>query len=120
MKYCLVLLFGLSYVAQSFSQSSLYQNSAQRVLDEQRNFLEEHLFSTSFYEHSRLLTNPLPSPLQEEAALGRAISSLQLADALTRTITSGSDLIRLLPPADHASPNTETINSKHVSNRLIR
>ena len=78
MKYCLVLLFGLSYVAQSFSQSSLYQNSAQRVLDEQRNFLEEHLFSTSFYEHSRLLTNPLPSPLQEEAALGRAISSLQL------------------------------------------
>jgi tetratricopeptide (TPR) repeat protein len=78
MKYLLVLLAGLFVCAEVFSQSTLYQTSPQKALDEQLELFDKQLFSANIYDNSRILNQSLSDEQQKSAELHRAMSALQL------------------------------------------
>lgn len=78
MKYYLVLLVGLGFTLESFSQSSLYQRSTQQGLDLAANLFEQQIFAANLYDNSKLLARGLNLSQQKQAELQRALSALQL------------------------------------------
>lgn len=78
MKHYLVLLAGLGMSVDAFSQSTLYQTSTQQALDYHLELFDKQLFSTSLYDNSRLLDQPLSGEQQKSAELHRAMSALQI------------------------------------------
>lgn len=78
MKYFLVLLAGLGFTLESFSQSSLYQSSAQLGLDRAAHLYEQQLFAASLYYNTKLLTTGLDFSQQKQAELQRALAAIQL------------------------------------------
>ncbi|MDA1269393.1 MAG: tetratricopeptide repeat protein [Bacteroidetes bacterium] len=78
MKYFLVLLAGLVFTLESFSQSSLYQSSSQLGIDLAESLYDQQLFAASLYDNNQLLATGLNLPQQKQAELQRALSALQL------------------------------------------
>lgn len=78
MKYYLVLLAGLGWSLDAFSQSTLYQTSPQYPLDHQLELFDKQLFSAALYDNTRVLQEDLTSEQEKSAELSRAKSALQL------------------------------------------
>ena len=78
MKYYLVLLAGLGFTLESFSQSSLYQTSPQPVLDRAAILYDQQAFAASFYDNTQLLAKDLTGSQKKQAALQQALSALQM------------------------------------------
>jgi tetratricopeptide (TPR) repeat protein len=77
MKYYLVLLAGLGFTLESFSQSSLYQTSPQLALDRAASLYDQQVFASSFQEHTQLLAMDLSGSQKKQAALYQALSAMQ-------------------------------------------
>ena len=78
MKYYLVLLAGLGFTLESFSQSSLYQTSPQPVLDRAAILYDQQAFAASFYDNTHLLATDLSGSQKKQAALQQALAALQI------------------------------------------
>lgn len=78
MKYYLVLLAGLVFTFESFSQSSLYQTSPQQALDRAAILYDQQAFAASLQDNSQLLDLNLSVAQKKQAALYQALSALQL------------------------------------------
>ena len=77
MKYYLVLLAGLGFTLESFSQASLYQTSPQLALDRAAILYDQQAFAASFSDYSQLLERNLSGSQKKQAALQQALSALQ-------------------------------------------
>jgi tetratricopeptide (TPR) repeat protein len=78
MKYYLVLLAGLGFTLESFSQSSLYQTSPQQALDRSTVLFNQQAFAASLFDNAQLLSSDLAFSQKKQAALQQALSALQL------------------------------------------
>ncbi len=78
MKYYLVLLAGLGFTLESFSQSSLYQTSPQQALDRSTVLFNQQVFAASLFDNAQLLTSDLAYSQKKQATLQQALSALQL------------------------------------------
>lgn len=78
MKYYLVLLAGLGFTLESFSQSSLYQTSPQQALDRSTVLFNQQAFAASLFDNAQLLTSDLAYSQKKQATLQQALSALQL------------------------------------------
>jgi tetratricopeptide (TPR) repeat protein len=78
MKYYLVLLAGLGFTLESFSQASLYQTSPQQALDRAAILYDQQSFAASLLDNNQLFTSGLTATQKKQAALQQALSALQL------------------------------------------
>lgn len=78
MKYYLVLLAGLGFSIESFSQSSLYQTSPQQALDRAAVLYDQLAFAASLQDNVQLLDLNLGVSQKKQAELYQALSALQL------------------------------------------
>lgn len=78
MKYYLVLLAGLGFTFESFSQASLYQTSPQQALDRASILYDQQYFAASLLDNNQLFTLGLTATQKKQAALQQALSALQL------------------------------------------
>ena len=82
MKYYLVLLAGLGFTLESFSQSSLYQTSPQPVLDRAAILYDQQAFAASFYDNTHLVATDLSGSQKKQAALQQALAALQMLSVM--------------------------------------
>ncbi len=78
MKYYLVLLAGLGFTLESFSQASLYQTSPQLALDRASILYDQQAFAANLYDNTQLLASGLTGSQKKQAALQQALSAMQL------------------------------------------
>jgi len=78
MKYHLVLLASLGICLEVNAQSTVYQNSPQRSLDEQLELFDKQLFSASLIDNQQIQLLPLSSEQSRSGKLHAAMSALQL------------------------------------------
>ncbi|MCM0041891.1 MAG: tetratricopeptide repeat protein [Algoriphagus sp.] len=78
MKYYLVLLAGLVFTLESFSQSSLYQTSSQQALDRATILFNQQVFAASLLDNAQLITSDLSYSQKKQATLQQSLSSLQM------------------------------------------
>lgn len=78
MKYYLVLLAGLGFSIESFSQSSLYQTSPQQALDRAAVLYDQLAFAAILQDNVQLLDLNLGVSQKKQAELFQALSALQL------------------------------------------
>ncbi|WP_026954215.1 tetratricopeptide repeat protein [Algoriphagus vanfongensis] len=78
MKYHLVLLASLGLCLEVDAQSTLYQTSPQRLLDEQFELFDKQLFSAALLENQQIQNLPLSAEQSRSGQLHAAMSALQL------------------------------------------
>lgn len=78
MKKSLFLLLSLALGQQAYSQSSLYQNSQTRQMDERYELFHKHLFSASRFEFESLKEGNLEKGQQVYAEFYHAVSALKI------------------------------------------
>ncbi|MHA7128506.1 tetratricopeptide repeat protein [Algoriphagus namhaensis] len=78
MKNYLVLFFSGLICITASGQSTLYQTSTQRELDQSLLLFDKELFSASLYDHTAVLSGDLDYDQTYTAELHRAISALEL------------------------------------------
>ena len=78
MRYYLVLLAGLSWSVDAFSQSTLYQTSSQQALDANLELFDKQLYSAAIFDNTKSLSQSLHAEQSKSAELTRAMAALEL------------------------------------------
>lgn len=78
MRYYLVLLAGLGWSVEAFSQSTLYQTRPQQELDSHLELMDKQLFAAAIFDNTRLLNQSLNSEQNKSAELNRAMAALEI------------------------------------------
>ncbi|NVJ86075.1 MAG: tetratricopeptide repeat protein [Algoriphagus sp.] len=101
MRYYLVLVASLGLTWQAAAQSSLYQTSSQRLLDDQASFFQKQLFSASLLESQKVDAEGFSSDQLRFGKLKAAQSALELESP------DGVGLMKsyILENRDHPSVN---------------